>query len=85
MENKYTKEEILLAGMLGELNKNDINHLASLLDEASEIIRKSFDCRTCKHFHYNIFDDMICDKDFIIPEVDCNGVHFELDNRFLKK
>ena len=37
-EKQYSKEVILKAGELGEINMIDVNHLCTLLDEAEEII-----------------------------------------------
>ena len=37
---KYTKEEILFAGEIGEVSMIDVRHVVSLLDEAREEIRK---------------------------------------------
>lgn len=34
---KYTKEQILLAGKIGEISLIDVKHLISLLDEAVEL------------------------------------------------
>jgi hypothetical protein len=33
----YTKEDVLKAGEIGEINHHDYKHIASLLDEAKEI------------------------------------------------
>ena len=37
---KYTKEEILFAGELGEVSMIDIRHVVSLLDEAREKLKR---------------------------------------------
>lgn len=37
---KYTKEEILLAGEIGEVSMIDVRHVVSLLDEACEKLKK---------------------------------------------
>lgn len=83
-KNTYSKEEILLAGMLGELNGNDIKHLISMLDEAKEISSKTYDCRTCKSSSYNVFDDIVCANLYPIPEADCKGRMFVINKRFVK-
>jgi hypothetical protein len=36
----YTKEDVLKAGEIGEINHHDYKHLASLLDEARDISEK---------------------------------------------
>lgn len=36
---KYTKQEILFAGELGEVSMIDVRHVVSLLDEAREKLR----------------------------------------------
>jgi hypothetical protein len=36
-ESLYTKEDVLIAGEIGEINHHDYKHLASLLDEARRI------------------------------------------------
>lgn len=83
--NTYNKEEILLAGMLGELNTNDTKHLISMLDEAKEISSKIYDCRTCKFSSYDVFDDIVCANSYPIPEADCNGGMFVINKRFVKQ
>ena len=35
--NLYTKEDVLIAGEIGEINHHDYKHIASLLEEAREI------------------------------------------------
>lgn len=35
--NLYTKEDVLIAGEIGEINHHDYKHLASLLAEARDI------------------------------------------------
>ena len=40
-ENLYTKEDVLKAGEIGEINHFDYKHIVSLLDEA-KAINKSF-------------------------------------------
>lgn len=37
---RYTKEEILFAGELGEVSMIDVSHVVSLLDEAREELKK---------------------------------------------
>lgn len=37
---KYTKEEILFAGELGEVSMIDVRHVVSLLDEAREKLKR---------------------------------------------
>ena len=39
----YTKEDILLAGKLGEINHYDTKHIVSWIDEAKEINKKNID------------------------------------------
>jgi hypothetical protein len=39
----YTKEDILLAGELGEINHHDTKHIVSYIDEAKEINKKNID------------------------------------------
>jgi hypothetical protein len=39
----YTKEDILLAGKLGEINHHDTKHIVSWIDEAKEINKKNID------------------------------------------
>jgi hypothetical protein len=36
-ESLYTKEDVLIAGEIGEINHHDYKHIASLLDEARRI------------------------------------------------
>lgn len=36
----YTKEDVLKAGEIGEINHHDYKHIVSLLDEAREINRQ---------------------------------------------
>ena len=74
---KYTKEQILFAGGIGEVSMIDVRHVVSLLDEAVEIMNKPYDCRICKKARTNGFDDFVCDKEYLIPTEDCNGEFFE--------
>ena len=44
MENEqkgYSKEDVLKAGEIGEINHHDYKHIVSLLDEARELNNKS--------------------------------------------
>lgn len=36
-DKKYTKEDVLKAGEIGEINHHDYKHIVSLLDEAKEL------------------------------------------------
>lgn len=81
---KYTKEEILKAAEIGEVSMIDARHVVSLLDEASQIIKKKFDCRKCKHSFSNPFDQYYCTKitdnntEFDLENgEDCSGVYYE--------
>jgi hypothetical protein len=52
---KYTKDQILLAGKIGEVSMIDVRHVVSLLDEAVilEKQRKERD-KECKCIRYSI-------------------------------
>lgn len=36
-QNIYSKEDVLKAGEIGEVNHHDVKHIVSLLDEAKQI------------------------------------------------
>lgn len=82
MDKRYTKREFLFAAQIGEVSMIDANHIVSLLDEASEILKKTFDCRMCAHSKYNELDNIICDKLYLLPIDNCGGSKFEKSDRF---
>ena len=61
-EKRYSVEEILKAGEIGEVSMIDVRHVVSLLDEARHILKVGFDCRKCKHSFSNPFDEYYCQK-----------------------
>ena len=62
LEKRYSVEEILKAGEIGEMSMIDVRHVVSLLDEARHILKVGFDCHKCKHSFSNPFDQYYCLK-----------------------
>ncbi len=64
----YTKEEILTAARIGEVNMTDARHIVSLLDEARTAIKNRPRCENCLHCFVNPFDNYYCELDYDIDE-----------------
>ena len=79
MDNKrYSRNEILKAGELGELCSIDINHLCTLLDVAKNILDKGFDCYNCRYSTKDNFKKLRCINEYDINNSeDCNGLYYE--------
>lgn len=68
---KYTKEQILIAGEIGEVSMIDVRHVVSLLDEAVILERerklrkhnviKSY-CEICADYEDGDSDNITCSK-----------------------
>ena len=41
---KYSKEHILFAGKVGEINENDVQHICDLLDTVKEYESNNYEC-----------------------------------------
>ena len=79
MKKKYSKEEIIFAGKIGEVSSIDIEHVVSLLDEAVERLANKYDCRNCVFYDTDVNDKYFCSKGFKIFDETCQGKEFEIE------
>jgi len=79
-DKKYTKEDVLKAGEIGEINHHDYKHIVSLLDEAKELNKtnKEFMSKETLDELFDLHDD----DDFIHEDSDKKYTEEDLKEAF---